>query len=197
MRSCTQHPLSKYVSYKNLSPVFPTFTSQLSGMEIPNTVQDALKVPEWKKVVFEEMKALEKNGTWELVDLPRGKTTVGCKWVFTVKYKYLERYKAQMVAKGFTQTYGIDYLKTFSLIAKLNSIRVLLSLAANLEWSLPQLVVKKCISQWKFGGRSVHGCTQGFHENFGTKVYELKKSLYGLKHSPRAWFEKFTQFVKS
>ena len=83
-------------------------------MEIPNTVQDALKVPKWKKVVFEEMKALEKNGKWELIDLPRGKTIVGCKWMFTVKYKFdgsLEQYKA-LVAKGFTQTYGINYLET-------------------------------------------------------------------------------------
>ena len=60
VRSYTQHPLSKYVSYKNLSPIFCAFTSQLSSMEIPNTVQDALKVHEWKKVVFEEMKALKK-----------------------------------------------------------------------------------------------------------------------------------------
>ena len=75
-------------------------------------MQDALKVPEWREAIFKEMKALEKNCTWELVDLSRGKTIVGCKWVFTVKYKAdgsLDRYKARMVAKGFTQTYGIDY----------------------------------------------------------------------------------------
>ena len=99
---------------------------------------------------------------WELVDLPRGKTIVRCKWVFTIKYKFdgsLERYKARLVAKGFTQTYGIDYLETFAPIAKLNSIRVLLSLAANFERPLQQLDVKKCISQWRFGGRSVHGYT--------------------------------------
>ena len=91
-------------------------------MEIHNTVQNAMKVPEWKIVVFEEMK-----------------TTVGCKWVFTVEYKSdgsLERYKARLVAKGFTQTYSIDYLETFAPIAKLNSIRVLFSLVADLEWSL-------------------------------------------------------------
>ena len=56
-------------------------------MEIPNSVQDALKVPKCKEAIFKEMKALEKNSTWELVDLPRRKTTIGCKWVFTVKYK--------------------------------------------------------------------------------------------------------------
>ena len=89
------------MSYKNLSPVFHAFTSQLSCIEIPNTVQDALKVLEWKKVVFEEMKALEKNDKWELVSLPRGKTIVGCKWVFTIKYKSngsLEQYKARQVS---------------------------------------------------------------------------------------------------
>lgn len=63
------------------------------------------------------MRALEKNETWELEDLPHGKTSVGCKWVFTGKYNSdgsLERYKAHLVAKAFTQTYGIDYLETLS-----------------------------------------------------------------------------------
>ena len=91
------------------------------------------------------MKALKKDNTWELVQFPKGKTTVGCKWVFTIKHKSngtVERYKAHLVAKGFTQTYGIDYLQTFAPVAKLNTIRVLLSLAANLDWSLQQLDVK-------------------------------------------------------
>ena len=108
-------------------------------------MQDALKIPEWKEAVFEEMKALEKNGTWELVDLPRGKKTVGCKWVFTVKYESdgsLELYKSRLVSKGFTQTYGIDYLETFAPVAKLNSVRVLLSLATNHDWPLQHLEVK-------------------------------------------------------
>ena len=173
VRSCTQHPLSKYVSYKNLSSVFRVFTSQLSSMEIPNTVQDALKVPEWKKAVFEKMTALEKNGTWELVYLPRGKTIVSCKWVFTVKYKSngsLERYKAQLVAKGFIQTYGIDCLETISPVAKLNSIRVLLSLATNLEWSLQQLDVKNAFLNGNLEEEVYMDAPLGFHEKFGTKV---------------------------
>ena len=100
---------------------------------------------EWKDVILEEMRALEKNQTWELIDLPKEKRTVGCKWVFTVKFKSdgpLERYKARLVAKGFTQTYGIDYSKTFAPVAKLNTVRVLLSIVVNLDWQLQQLDVK-------------------------------------------------------
>ncbi|RVW15529.1 Retrovirus-related Pol polyprotein from transposon RE1 [Vitis vinifera] len=77
--------------------------------------------------------------------LPRGKKPMSCKWVFTVKYKAdgtVERYKAHLVARGFTQTYGIDYTETFAPVAKLNTIRVLLSLAANLDWSLHQFDIK-------------------------------------------------------
>ncbi|RVX18212.1 Retrovirus-related Pol polyprotein from transposon RE1 [Vitis vinifera] len=79
------------------------------------------------------------------MNLPRGKKPVGCKWIFTVKYKAddtVERYKARLVAKGFTQTYGIDYTETFAPVAKLNTIRVLLSLAANLDWPLHQFDIK-------------------------------------------------------
>src|SRR5664279_5113238 len=92
-----------------------------------------------------EMEALNKNGTWSLVELPKGKKPVGCKWVYTIKFGAngeVERYKARLVAKGFTQTYGIDFQETFSPVAKLNTIRVLLSLAANLDWPLHQFDVK-------------------------------------------------------
>ena len=121
-------------------------TSHLSCIEIPKNVQESLNVPKWKEVVFEEMIALEKNNTWNVMTLPAGKGTVGCKWVFTVKYNSdgsVERYKARLVAKGFSQTYGMDYLETFDPTAKLNTVRTLLSLAANLDWPLHQLDVKK------------------------------------------------------
>ncbi|WJZ98268.1 hypothetical protein VitviT2T_016807 [Vitis vinifera] len=69
----------------------------------------------------EEMSALEKNKTWEIVERPKGKNIVDCKWIFTLKYKAdgsLERHKARLVAKWYTQTYGVDYQETFTPIAK-------------------------------------------------------------------------------
>jgi len=102
-------------------------------------VHDALKDKNWTLAMKEEMRVLEKNKTWEVIPRPKDKKLVGCKWVFIVKFKSdgaLERYKARLVAKGYTQTYGIDYLETFSPVAKMNTLRILISLAARFNWPL-------------------------------------------------------------
>ena len=145
-----------------------------------------IRRPEWKKAVLEEMSALEKNLTWTIVELPMGKPTVSCKWVFTVKFKAdgtLERYKARLVAKGFTQTYEIDYMENFAPVAKLNTIRILLSMAVNLDWPLRQLDVKNAFLNGDLEEEVYMSPPPGFEEKFGSKVCRLKKALYGLKQS--------------
>ena len=146
------------------------------------------------------MRALKKNSTWDVVNLPKGKKPVGCKWVFTVKYKAdgsIERYKARLVARGFTQTYGIDYTETFAPVAKLNTIRVLLSLAVNLDWPLQQLDIKNAFMNGDLEEEVYMTLPPGFNKK-GEKnlVCRLKKSLYGLKQSPRAWFDRFAKVLK-
>ena len=88
-------------------------------------MQEALADPRWKAAMNEEMKSLQKNETWELVDRPPEKKLVECRWVYTVKHKAdgtIERFKARLVAKGYTQTYGIDYTDTFASVAKINTV---------------------------------------------------------------------------
>ena len=93
----------------------------------------------------EEMSVLERNETWEIVEIPKDKKAVGCRWIYTVKYKSdgtLDWYKARLVAKGYTQTYGIDYEETFAPVAKMNTVRIILSLAAHFGWAMHQFDVK-------------------------------------------------------
>jgi Reverse transcriptase (RNA-dependent DNA polymerase) len=87
----------------------------------------------------EELKASEKNKTWVIVQLPKEKKSVGCKWVYKIKYnsnETVERYKTRLVIKGYTQTYGIDYQEIFAPVAKMNAVRILLSIAVNQRWKL-------------------------------------------------------------
>ena len=96
---------------------------------------------EWNIAINEELKSITDNGTWEIVDVPRGRTRVKCRWVFTVKRGANGKvvwYKARLVAKGFTQQYVIDYLESFAPVVKLSSLRIILALAAARDYQIDQ-----------------------------------------------------------
>ncbi|KAG8488956.1 hypothetical protein CXB51_016958 [Gossypium anomalum] len=193
-RSCTQHPISRFVSYGNLSKSYNAFVSNVDSVETPKNIEEALKSTKWRQAVLEEIKALEDNGTWEISKLPSGKKIVGCQWIFTTKFKpdgSIDRHKARLVARGFTQTYGLDYEETFAPVAKLNTIRVLLSIAVNLEWPLIQLDVNNAFLNGELN-EVYMDFPPGFEGSKG-QVCKLNKSLYGLKQSPRAWFNCFAK----
>ncbi|KAL3845297.1 hypothetical protein ACJIZ3_002700 [Penstemon smallii] len=164
------------------------------------TLKEALDDLNWRLAMMEEMNALRKNNTWSVIDLPKNKKTVGSKWVFTVKCKAdgsVEIYKARLVAKGFTQTHGIDYQETFAPVAKINSIRILLSLTVISNWPLHQFDVKNAFLNGDLQEEVFMDLPPGFENRFGRgKVCKLKKALYGLKQSPRAWFERFGNVIR-
>ena len=93
------------MSYNALYAKCRAFTTNIDRIQIPKNIQETLEIPEWRETVMEEIRALEKNGTWEVMTLLRGKKPMGCKWLFIMKYKAddtIERYKARLVAKRFT-----------------------------------------------------------------------------------------------
>ena len=196
VRSCAKYPLKNHLTYAKLSSKFRGFIAKVDSIVVPKDIQGAMQDPKWKAAVMEEMKALVGNGTWEIVRGPLDKKIVGCRWVFTVKHNAdgsVKRYKARLVAQGFTQTYGIDYEETFAPVAKLNSIRVILSIAVNLDWPLFQFDIKNAFLNGDLDEEIYMRIPPGFEGEAGIgNACKLRKSLYGLKQSPRAWFRKFS-----
>ncbi|RDY07817.1 hypothetical protein CR513_08025, partial [Mucuna pruriens] len=126
-QSSVKYPISQFMCTNHLSIQHQSFIAAINLIKTPTSVQEALKDVNWVQAIKEKMEALEKNSTWEIVDRPKDKRVVGCRWIYIVKCKSdgtLERYKARLVAKGYTQTYGIDYEETFALIAKMNTNKV-------------------------------------------------------------------------
>ncbi|XP_019156522.1 PREDICTED: uncharacterized protein LOC109153165 [Ipomoea nil] len=142
-----------------------------------------------------EIVALQDNHTWELTDLPPGKTLIGCKWIFKVKLRSdgtVERHKARLVAKGFTQQFGVDYLETFSPVARLTTIRTLLAVTTSKDWNIHQMDVNNAFLHDDLNEDVYMVLPPGFQSEKPNQVCKLLRSLYGLKQASRQWNEKLS-----
>jgi hypothetical protein len=155
--------------------------------------------PLWEATMQEEYDSLLENQTWDLVPLPPGRKLVRCKWVYRTKREadgQVRRYKERLVAKGFQQIHGIDYDETFSPVANMDSIRLVLAIATAKGWEVHQMDVKNDFLHNDISEEIYMEQPHGFIHN-SSLVCRLKKSLYGLKQTPRAWYEKMDSYLLS
>ncbi|PRQ17953.1 putative RNA-directed DNA polymerase [Rosa chinensis] len=181
---CTTHSLSNVFSYTRLSPNHRAFTTKLTIQKEPTSFLQAVKCLQWREVMHKEIQALRSNHTWSLVSLPSNKRPIGCKWVYKIKLNpdgSVERHKARLVAKGYNQIEEVDYRETFSLVAKLTTVQVLLSLATMKGWHLHQLDVNNAFLNGDLYEEVYMQLPPGFERNGETRVCKLHKSIYGLK----------------
>lgn len=168
----------------------------------PINYEDVLISPDkekWLQAMKDEMQSLKKNNTYELVYPPKGTRVIGCRWVYRIKRNLdgsVDRYKARLVAQGFSQRSGIDYFDTFSPVARYDSIRAILAIACSRQMHLLQFDVKTAFLYGELNEEIFMAQPEGFKNNT-TKVLKLKKGLYGLKQAPRQWNMKIGSFFTS
>ena len=169
----------------------------------PQTMTEALQHPtrgkEWEKAIQDEYNSLIQNETWELCKLPEGRKTISCKWIFRHKVDAdgkIVRLKGRLVARGFSQVYGVDYTETFAPVAKFAALRTLLAIAAVEDLEVHQMDVVTAFLAGDLTEDIYMDQPEGFNHNQGL-VCKLKKSLYGLKQAPRIWNRKFHKFLKT
>jgi hypothetical protein len=167
----------------------------------PAGYEEAIKDQKWQKAMEEELSMIKKNKTWELVDRPKDRKIIGVKWVFRTKLNAdgsINKHKARLVVKGYAQVFGVDYSDTFAPVARLDTIRLVLAIAAQNKWKVFQLDVKSAFLNGILQEEIYVEQPEGFMEQGEEeKVYLLKKALYGLKQAPRAWYSKIDEHLSS
>ncbi|GKC16487.1 retrovirus-related pol polyprotein from transposon TNT 1-94 [Tanacetum coccineum] len=144
---------------------------------------------QWLEAMNDELKSMQINDVWELVELPNGVKPVGCKWVYKTKLDQkgnIERFKARLVAKGYTQKEGIDYNETFSPVSRKDSLRIVMALVAHYDLELHQMDVKTAFLNGDLHEDVYMTQPEGFMvEGKEHMVCKLKRSIYGLKQASR------------
>jgi len=165
----------------------------------PTTVDEALSDDGWIVAMQEELNQLQRNDMWDLVPKPQQKNIIGTKWVFKNKLNEqgeVVKNKARLVAQGYSQQEGIDYTETFAPVARLEAIKLLLSYAVNHGIILYQMDVKSAFLNGVISEEVFVKQPPGFKDlKHPNHVYKLKKSLFGLKQAPRAWYNRLSNFL--
>ncbi|CAI7822559.1 unnamed protein product [Closterium sp. NIES-53] len=170
----------------------------LSPVEMPGepaTLKQVLEssdAEEWKKAMESELKSIEENGTWELVELPEGRKAITSKWLFKIKSDAdgkIECYKSRLVAKGYQQKEKVDYKELFAPVVKPTTLRTLLAGAVIKRWVVKQMDVTTAFLNEVLEEEIFMAQPEGFDDGSG-RVLRLKKALYGLKQAPRQWYLK-------
>ncbi|KAE9184919.1 hypothetical protein PF002_g26302 [Phytophthora fragariae] len=162
------------------------------AVDIPTTHAQAMAsddAAQWREAMDAELLSHERNGTWTLVPRGTANRTIGCRWVFAKKrdqYGRVVRYKARLVAKGFKQKYGIDFFETYSPVANMNSIRVVISVCAAYEYRMEQLDTDTAFLNSELKNRVYMEVPIGI-ENARDYQCQLDKAIYGLKQAASAW----------
>ncbi|GJU77076.1 retrotransposon protein, putative, ty1-copia subclass [Tanacetum coccineum] len=154
----------------------------------------------WIDAMNAEMQSMIDNMVWVLVDLPPNCKTVGSKWLFKIKTDMdgnVHTYKARLVAKGYTQLYGVDYEETFSPVADIRAIRILISIAAFYDYEIWQMDVKTAFLNGHLDEDIYMVQPEGFVDpKHPRKVCKLQRSIYGLKQASRSWNKRFDEEIK-
>lgn len=165
----------------------------------PTTIIQALKDDKWRAAAMAEFDAHIVNHTWDLEPPQQGQNVIGCRWLFTTKYLSdgrEERPKGRLVAKGYTQQYGVDYSETFSPVIKSTTIRLVIEIAVTKAWPIKQLDINNAFLQGDLTELVYMVQPPGFiDKDKPHHVCRLRKPIYGLKQAPRSWYLSLKQHL--
>eukprot|EP00253_Pinus_taeda_P015873 PITA_15873 len=206
--SSTYTPNERGKKFRNLSDIYEqeianegmnSLFALYCHVDDPIHFEDAIKDRKWIEAMDEEINAIERNKTWDLVELPKGKKVIGVKWVYKAKSNAegkIERHKARLVVKGYKQQYGRDYEETFAPVARTETVRAVLSIAAQNKWKVYQMDMKLAFVNGVLMEEVYIEQPLGYEKKGQKhKVCRLKKALYGLKKAAREWYNRIDSYL--
>ena len=175
----------------------------LIAVDEPASYMEAISGPDcnlWEKAMKEEMTSLQDKKTFNLVEQPEDRQIISCKWVWRIKRDSkgnVEQHKAHLIAHGFTQIHGLDYLNTYTLVTRLETICLLCTMANEKDWEIRHINIKTTYLNSNINEEIYMEIPEGFMNNgIKTKVLCLQKAIYSLKQAGRQWYRKLREALK-